>query len=169
MKDPLLSWHWWLQGGWMVAAGKLALAVVILIVALIAARYVRVALDRLRGRPHPSATVIYIFLKLSSYALVALGVLVALSTVGINLTSLAVFAGAVGVGVGLGLQGIVREFVSGPVVIFDQHLHVGDFLELEGGLKGEIVEVGPRAARGGAVHPARHRGAPHPGVDVGLR
>ena len=41
----------------------------------------------------------------------------------------------------------MREFVSGLVVIFDQHLHVGDFIELEGGVKGEIVEVGPRAAR----------------------
>ena len=147
IKDPLLSWHWWLQGGWLVAATKLALAGVILIVAFTTARFVRAALDRLKGRPHLSAPVIYIFQKLSSYALVAVGVLIALSTVGINLTSLAVFAGAVGVGVGLGLQGIVREFVSGLVVIFDQHLHVGDFIELEGGLKGEIVEVGPRAAR----------------------
>lgn len=46
-------------------------------------------------------------IRLSSYALVAAGVLVALSTVGINLTSLAIFASAVGVGVGLGLHGEV--------------------------------------------------------------
>jgi small-conductance mechanosensitive channel len=65
----------------------------------------------------------------------------------VNLTSLAVFAGAVGVGVGLGLQGVVREFVSGLVVIFDPNVHVGDFVELENGVRGEIVEVGPRATR----------------------
>ena len=147
IKEPLLSWNWWLEGGWLVAATKLTVAVVILIVAFTVARIVRVALERLKGRPHLSGPVIYIFQKLSGYALVATGVLIALSTVGINLTSLAVFAGAVGVGVGLGLQGIVREFVSGLLVIFDQHLHVGDFIELEGGVKGEIVEVGPRAAR----------------------
>ncbi len=146
-KEPLLSWHWWLQGGWLVAATKLTVAVVIMIVAFALARIVRGALERLKGRPHLSGPLIYIFQKLSGYAVVATGLLIALSTIGIDLTSLAVFAGAVGVGVGLGLQGIVREFVSGLVVIFDQHLHVGDFIELEGGVKGEIVEVGPRAAR----------------------
>jgi small-conductance mechanosensitive channel len=147
IKDSLLSWSWWLQGGWMVGATRLVLAVVILIAAFTTARLVRVALDRVKGRTHLSGPIIYIFQKLTSYALIAIGILVALSTLGIDLTSLAVFAGAVGVGVGLGLQGIVREFVSGLVVIFDQHLHVGDFVELEGGVKGEIVEVGPRAAR----------------------
>lgn len=146
-KEPLLSWTWWLEGGWMLAAGRLALAIAALVAGFTAARIVRAALNRLKGRPHLSGPVIYIFQKLSSYTLVAAGAFVALSTIGINLTSLAVFAGAVGVGVGLGLQGIVREFVSGLVVIFDQHLHVGDFIELEGGVKGEIVEVGPRAAR----------------------
>jgi small-conductance mechanosensitive channel len=147
IKGPLLSWSWWLQGEWVPAATKVALAILVLIVAFAAARVIRAALERLNRRPHLSGPVIYIFQKLSSYGLAAAGVFVALSTLGINLTSLAVFAGAVGVGVGLGLQGIVREFVSGLVVIFDQHLHVGDFIELESGVRGEIIEVGPRAAR----------------------
>ena len=62
-----------------------------------------------------------------------------------NFSSLAVFAGAIGVGVGLGLQGVVREFVSGLVLIFDNALHVGDFIELSGGAKGEVLSIGARA------------------------
>ena len=57
------------------------------------------------------------------------------------------FAGAIGVGVGIGLQGVVKEFVSGLVLIFDRQANVGDFIELEGGHRGLIVEVGPRATR----------------------
>ena len=66
---------------------------------------------------------------------------------GINLTSLAVFAGALGVGVGLGLQGVVKEFVSGLLLIFEGSVQVGDYIELEGGGRGEVREVGPRATR----------------------
>jgi small-conductance mechanosensitive channel len=90
---------------------------------------------------------IYIVERLAGYAIILAGLFVGLSTLGVNLTSLTVFAGAVGVGVGLGLQGVVREFVSGLVVIFDPLVQVGDFIELENGARGEVVEVGPRATR----------------------
>lgn len=133
--------------GWLEALGKIAVAVAIIVAAFLAARVARAALDRLKGRSRLSPPSLYIVRKLASYGLIATGFFVAISTLGINLTSLAVFAGAVGVGVGLGLQGVVREFVSGLVVIFDQNIHVGDFVELENGVRGEIVEVGPRACR----------------------
>lgn len=145
--EQLASLNWLTSGGLLVGFGRLATAVVVVFLAFVAARLVRSAIERFRGRPHVSAAFLYIVEKLSGYALVAAGFLVALSTLGINLTSLAVFAGAVGVGVGLGLQGIVREFVSGLVVIFDRNINVGDFIELENGVRGEIVEVGPRASR----------------------
>lgn len=133
--------------GWMEVLAKVAAALAIIVAAFLAARLARLALDRLRGRSPSNAPSLYIVRKLASYGLIATGFFVAISTLGINLTSLAVFAGALGVGVGLGLQGVVREFVSGLVVIFDQNLHVGDFVELENGVRGEIVEVGPRACR----------------------
>lgn len=133
--------------GWLEALAKIAAALAIVVGAFLAARLARAALDRLKGRSRLSPPSLYIVRKLASYGLIAAGLFVAVSTLGINLTSLAVFAGALGVGVGLGLQGVVREFVSGLVVIFDQNVHVGDFVELENGIRGEIVEVGPRACR----------------------
>ncbi len=139
--EPLRS------GAWIAFAGRLAAAVVIVTLAVVAARLLRRTIMRLKGRSRVSASSLYIVEKLVGYAVVAVGVFVALSTVGINLNSLAVFAGAVGVGVGLGLQGVVREFVSGLVIIFDPNVNVGDFVELEPNVRGEIVEVGPRATR----------------------
>lgn len=132
---------------WLMLAGRVAVALAIIILVIFVARVAGAALRRIKGKSRLSAPSFYIIEKLTTYGLVGAGFFVALSTAGINLTSLAVFAGALGVGLGLGLQGVVREFVSGLVVIFDQNLHVGDFVELENGVRGEIVEVGPRATR----------------------
>lgn len=140
-------WAWFVTGQWLVPAGKVAVAALIVGAGFIAARLVSSGLSRWRGKARAGRPIIYIVEKLSAYGLVVAGFFVALSTLGIDLTSLAVFAGALGVGVGLGLQGIVREFVSGLVMIFDPHVHVGDFIELENGVRGVIAEVGPRASR----------------------
>lgn len=139
--------QWVSSGEWVGGAGRLLVAILIVAAAFVGARLVRLFIQRMRSRTKLPTPSVYIVEKLSTYGLIAAGGFVAFSTLGLNLTSLAVFAGAVGVGVGLGLQGVVREFVSGLVVIFDPNVHVGDFVELENGVRGEIVEVGPRATR----------------------
>jgi small-conductance mechanosensitive channel len=140
-------WEWLSTGQWIGGATRFLVAVGIVVATAVLARLVGRGLRRLRDKSRFGRPLIYIVEKLAGYALVLVGVFVALSTLGINLTSLAVFAGAVGVGVGLGLQGIVREFVSGLVTIFDPFINVGDFVELENGVRGEVTEVGPRATR----------------------
>lgn len=139
--------NWIESGAWTPLAMRSGAAVAIVALGFVAARLVTLALTRVRSRSKTGAPSIYIVEKLTSYALVLAGGFVGLSTLGVNLTSLTVFAGAVGVGAGLGLQGVVREFVSGLVVIFDPLVHVGDFVELESGMRGAILEVGPRATR----------------------
>jgi small-conductance mechanosensitive channel len=107
----------------------------------------------LRNRMTSGAAALYILERFTGYGIAILGVLFALSSIGINLSSLTIFAGAVGVGVGLGLQGVVKEFVSGLVLLFDNILNVGDFVELPvtgGGsgnaaVRGTVYEIGARA------------------------
>lgn len=114
---------------------------------ILAARLAGAGIARLRARSRYGRDVLYIVEKLTIYGLTIIGVVVGLSTLGLNLSSLAVFAGALGVGVGLGLQGIVKEFVSGLVLIFDRVLNVGDFVELDDGKRGQVQAIGPRAVR----------------------
>ncbi|WP_374576238.1 mechanosensitive ion channel family protein [Phenylobacterium sp.] len=143
--ESLIAWVE--SGAWTPIAGRIGAALIIVILAFAVARLVTITLQRLRSRSRSGAQSIYIVEKLTSYAVILAGGFIGLSTLGVNLTSLTVFAGAVGVGVGLGLQGIVREFVSGLVIIFDPLVHVGDYVEIESGMRGEILEVGPRATR----------------------
>jgi small-conductance mechanosensitive channel len=71
--------------------------------------------------------------------------LLLLQIMGINLTALAVFGGALGVGLGFGLQAIASNFISGIIILLDRSLMVGDYVELEDGKAGTIREMNMRS------------------------
>jgi len=91
----------------------------------------------------PSAQVL--FAKGASFGLYALAITITLSTVGVDLTSLTVFSGAVGVGVGFGLQKIFSNLVSGVILLLDKSLKPGDVIEI-GGVQGRIAQINARYA-----------------------
>ncbi|ALO45953.1 mechanosensitive ion channel family protein [Pseudohongiella spirulinae] len=67
--------------------------------------------------------------------------LLLLQIMGINLTALAVFGGAVGVGLGFGLQAIASNFISGIIILLDRSVSLGDYIELEDGRTGVVREL----------------------------
>ncbi len=69
--------------------------------------------------------------KLIRALLILLGVLIALPAVGIDLTVLSVFGGALGVGIGFGLQKIASNYVSGFIILLDHSIHPGDVLSVD--------------------------------------
>ncbi len=68
--------------------------------------------------------------KLIKFVLLVLAFLLALDAVGIDLTALAVFGGALGVGLGFGLQRIASNFISGFIVLFDRSIRPGDVITI---------------------------------------
>lgn len=70
-------------------------------------------------------------------------ILVTMSSLGIDLTALAVVGGAVGVGVGFGLQKVVSNFISGIIILLDKSVKPGDIIEIED-VYGEIKSIGLR-------------------------
>jgi small-conductance mechanosensitive channel len=135
-------------GNLTVTLGGLVTGAIVLLVSLVLARLVSRTLRRVRERASYRASgALYLLEKLAGYGIVIVGVVAGLSAAGLNLSSLALFAGAIGIGIGLGLQGVVKEFVSGLFLIFDRMVSVGDLIELDDGVRGAIVEIGPRASR----------------------
>ena len=130
-----------------VTLGGVIAGALVILAAFVVAWVAAQGLRRVRARARYGGAALYIVEKLVTYGVVIIGLVAGLSTVGLDFSSLAIFAGAVGVGVGLGLQGVVKEFVSGLVLIFDRVVNIGDYVELEGGQRGQVQEIGPRATR----------------------
>lgn len=95
--------------------------------------------------------------RLTRYAILVIGLLLALQNVGIQMSSLTVLVGAVGVGIGFGLQRIVNNIVSGLIVLLERPVRVGDWIEVDG--------RGGRATRTGRIHtPGQTNLLPHVGI-----
>jgi small-conductance mechanosensitive channel len=75
--------------------------------------------------------------------LMFVGLLVALSAVGINLSALSVLGGAIGVGVGFGLQKLAANYVSGFVILAERSMRIGDNVRVDG-FEGRITQINAR-------------------------
>ena len=81
---------------------------------------------------------------LIKYTLILLGAVVILQLWGIDLSSLALIASGLGIGIGFGLQPLVKDFVSGLVMVFERPIQVGDFVDFRN-VKGTITRIGSRS------------------------
>lgn len=90
-----------------------------------------------RGRREAAATIL-------TYAIMALGTLSVLKASGFDLASLTIVAGTVGIGIGIGLQALASHFVSGLILLFEQPIKVGDFVEVDG-LLGTVEKISARS------------------------
>ncbi|MGF1515620.1 MAG: mechanosensitive ion channel domain-containing protein [Elainellaceae cyanobacterium] len=77
-------------------------------------------------------------------ALTALGLIVLLQAVGIDISSLAIVASVLGVGIGFGLQNVANNFISGAIILLERPIQAGDFVNL-GDLVGTVERIGARS------------------------
>jgi small-conductance mechanosensitive channel len=81
--------------------------------------------------------------RVSKALLIVLAVLIGLPAVGIDLTMLSVFGGALGVGLGFGLQKIAANYISGFIILLDRSLRIGDVITVDGH-KGQVTMITTR-------------------------
>jgi small-conductance mechanosensitive channel len=84
--------------------------------------------------------------KLFEIGVFVLIFLLLMNVMGIDVTTLAVFGGALGVGLGFGLQQIASNFISGIIILLDRSITIGDFIQLEDGRSGTLRELTMRSA-----------------------
>ena len=87
-----------------------------------------------------------VFAKLFEIVLYIVIFLVLLQGVGIDLTALAVFGGALGVGIGFGLQQIASNFISGLIILLDKSMAIGNYIEMEDGKAGILRKLNMRSS-----------------------
>lgn len=144
--QPFLDFELLHVAGLTLTVGGLIAAIVVLIGTWGLSALIRRAIKRY-GDKHPNASQssLYTVSRVVQYVLLAIGLLLALSLAGVPMGKFTVIAGALGVGLGFGLQAIFSNFISGLILLFDKSLKVGDFVELESGVHGEVRDIKIRA------------------------
>ncbi len=124
---------------WVVAMGALSV-----LVTLLAALWIGSALEaRLMGAQQLEPNLRVVASRALKALLLLVAVLLGLSMVGIDLTVLSVFGGALGVGLGLGLQRIASNYVSGFIILLDKSLRIGDLITVDK-FSGTVTQINTR-------------------------
>ena len=139
--------HAFTIGDFSLTLGHVLVFVLAIVIAAWASRVTRLLLqDVLETRTGFARGIGNSIAALVSYAVLVLGIIVALSAAGVKGTQLTLLFGALGVGIGFGLQNVVNNFVSGLILIFERPIQPGDVVEV-GSTNGRVRAIGMRATR----------------------
>jgi potassium efflux system protein len=133
-------------GSFAISLGKILSFAIALLLASWASRLVTFVLDEevypnvnlARGIPYVISTML-------RYAILCIGIVIGLASLGIDMTKFTILAGAFSVGLGFGMQNIVNNFVSGLIVLFERPIKVGDVVQF-GDIIGRVERIGIRAS-----------------------
>lgn len=129
-----------------ITYGSVFRFIAILFVAWIVSRLLQSVIQRFASYRHTLApSSVYALKRITHYVVLVVGALIAVASIGIDLTKFAIFASALGIGVGFGLQNLISNFTAGIMLLFEKTLKVGDFVELESGVTGEVKEINIRS------------------------
>lgn len=125
---------------WMILNG-----LVVVMLTLLASLWVASLVEaRLMGATEMDSSLRIVLVRVSKALFVLVSVLLSFSLVGIDITALSVFTGALGVGLGLGLQKIASNYVSGFIILLDRSIRLGNIIQLDAQTSGTVTQITTR-------------------------
>ena len=106
-------------------------AIVIIVVIVLSLWASNLIEQRLMKLGHLEVNLRVLVAKVFRALLILVGVMIALSVVGVDLTVLSVFGGALGVGIGLGLQKLASNYIAGFTILLDRSIRLGDLITVD--------------------------------------
>ena len=150
MDEPLSTiWHFEVVriGNQPVLVSQCVVALLIVCVGLwLARRASRLLVRRLTRLPGVKPNAAAVIERLVFYVLALVVIAIALQTVSIPISAFAVLGGAFAIGLGFGAQNLFNNFISGLILIIEQPIRVGDWIEVES-QRGRVEDVGARCTR----------------------
>jgi small-conductance mechanosensitive channel len=131
-------------GGAAVTLASVVSFVVFVALAFVLSAFLRRMLGQVFSRRGLDQGVQYALNRLLHYAVLAVGLFLALDNLGVSVTALAGLGAILAVGIGFGLQNIAQNFVSGLILLLERPVKKGDFVEV-GGTRGTVREIYARA------------------------
>lgn len=125
---------------WMILNG----AVVVMLTLLASLWAASLVESRLMGANEMDSSLRIVLVRVSKALFILLSVMLSFSLVGIDITALSVFTGALGVGLGLGLQKIASNYVAGFIILLDRSIRLGNMIQLDANTSGVVSEITTR-------------------------
>lgn len=132
-------------GEFTLSFANMAIAVVAFLVLLFLTRLVQQVLGKkILPKTHMEGAVQQSLVQITGYIGLSVAFMAAISAVGVDMSNIALIAGALSVGIGFGLQSIVSNFVSGLILLFERPIKVGDWVIVDSG-QGVVKKISVRA------------------------
>ena len=123
---------------------SLFIALLIVFIFFTVARWAEKIVGQALKRAHIEPGVSNSLSRLSRYGIMAIGMMVALDSIGIGLSSLAAVGAILMVGIGFGLQNLTQNFISGLIILLERPIKQGDLIQVNG-VTGKVKSIGLRS------------------------
>lgn len=141
LATPLLDF-----AGGSITLQSLGAGLIVIVLTQIVSRAAGKGAERILDRRGAESGAVFAAVKVLRYTLVFAGLMFAIGAVGFEITALVTASAALLVGVGLGLQNLFQNVAAGFVLLFEQPLRRGDFIQIEDEI-GEVTDIGLRATQ----------------------
>jgi small-conductance mechanosensitive channel/flagellar biosynthesis regulator FlaF len=132
--------------GTPITSFKLIIAAFIFVLSIVGGGFYKAAIKRMaHKRRSINLATRTILANIGYYIIVITAFFIALHILGIDLSSIALVAGALSVGIGFGLQNVVSNLVAGIILMFERSIKIGDFVELSDTLRGHVSDIRMRS------------------------
>jgi len=91
--------------------------------------------------PNMSQMSIRLASNIGYYLIIFITLIIAVGSLGINMTSISLIAGALSIGIGFGLQTVVSHFIAGIILMFERTIRIGDTIEISDILRGRVTDM----------------------------
>lgn len=135
---------------YVTLASLLFLVISLILLFYLSAKFRNLLQNRILARYNIDIGIRQAISTIVRYIILVLGLVIIIQSAGIDLSFLAILAGALGVGIGFGLQNITNNFVSGLVILLERPVKVGDRIELTNPsgetINGDVINISARAS-----------------------
>ncbi len=141
----LLNYSLFKVGNRSITPLNFLILILILVTGWYIGKYYKKLIYKVRKKYDISYSASTLLANMGYYTIITIAFLMALKAVGLDLSSLTIIAGALSVGIGFGLQNIVSNFVSGIILMFENSIKVGDYIQIDQDTRGEVIDISMRS------------------------
>lgn len=117
-------------------------AIIVIIFGFFAAILYKQWIARISNKwPDMSQMSIRLASNIGYYTIVIISFVMAMGSLGIDMTSISLIAGALSIGIGFGLQTVVSNFIAGVILMFERTIRIGDMIEISDKLRGRVTDI----------------------------